>query len=147
MKTPHLKINIRKNICPISKLPEGYTVTLIDVADLTPTDRENWRRIQLQRENVKTHHKLRLPEQGLASFAKYHGELIGCGCMEHISDDTVESKHLMILPDHRRKGIFKALMKLVWQHSYLNGYTWINLSPVVQANFWKRHGAEMGWAT
>jgi len=144
---PHMKLNIKKNRCPIQELPEGYTVTLIDVADLTPTDRENWRRIQLQRENVKTHDNLVLPGQGFASFAHYHGELIGCGCMEPISEDTVESKHLMILPDHRRRGIFKALMKLVWRHSYLNGYTWMNLSPVIQKKWWDKLGAEMGWAT
>jgi len=141
-----MKINIKQNICPSNQLPDGYTVTLIDINNLTQHDKDNWYKLQLQRENVKTHDQLLLPERGVATFAKYYGKIVACGMMKHISSDILESGHIMVLPDHRRKGIFKALVSLAWMDSYLKWYTWINLSPVVQVNFWKRNGAEMGWA-
>ena len=144
---PHMKMNIKKNPCPLTELPEGYTTTLIEVTDLTWKNIDNWLRIQHQRENVKNHDNLVLPVRGAATFAKYYGEIIACGMGKHISDDVIESGHLMVLPDHRRRGVFKALMGLMWRYSYLKGYSWINLSPAIQKTWWDKLGAEMGWAT
>ena len=144
---PRMKMNIKKNICPITELPEGYTLKLIEIPDLTPANKQSWYRIQHQRENVKNHDKLILPEKGVATFAYYYGEKIAVGCLKHISEDIIESGHLMVLPDHRRRGVFKALMGLIWRYSYLKGYTWINLTPTIQITFWKRNGVEKGWAT
>ena len=142
---PHMKMNIRKNICPVTELGEGYSLKLVDVSDLTQSETQAWYSIQHQRENVRSHDKLILPDKGVVTFALYLGEIIACGCSKHISDDITENGHFMVLPDHRRKGLFKALVEMSWRHCYLKGYTWINLSPVVQVNFWERHGAEMGW--
>jgi hypothetical protein len=144
---PHMKINIKKNICPVKELPEGYTTTLIDVSDLTQLDKKNWYKIQHQRENVKNHDNIILPERGIATFVKYNGDVIACCCLKHISDDIIEHRHAMTIPCHRRKGVFKALVGVAWRYSYLKGYSWINLSPSVQVNFWKKIGAEMNWET
>ena len=144
---PHMKINIRKRIFPAYELPEGYTCIVIDCSELTERDRYHWKRIQHQRKNVKSHDKLILPEKGAAMFVKYHGEFIGCSCLKHISPDIIESQHAMVLPEHRRKGVFKALMGGMWRYCYFGGYTWVNLSPILQKPWWDSLGAEKNWAT
>ena len=142
----HMKINIRDNFYPMNYIPDDYTIILITTDKLTKEDGNKWREIQLQRENVKTHDKLLIPKEGAVSFIKHKGIIIGCGCLKRISLDVAESQHIMILKEHRRKGLFKSLMGVHWRYCYLEGITWINLSPVVQTNFWIRKGAIEGWA-
>ena len=142
----HMRVNIRKVIFPLMSLPEGYSTFLIEVPDLSLEDRDNWKMIQHQRENVITHDRLLIPQRGAVSFCKYNGEIIGCGAITEISDRVHESGHLMVLIEHRRKGVFKALMGECWRYCYLKGVIWLNLSPGVQVKFWERFGAKKGWA-
>lgn len=143
----HMRVNIRKMIYPLMDLPEGYTTFLIEVQNLTEEDRAHWKRIQHQRENVVTHDKLLIPDEGAVSFAKYHGERIACGAITKISDRVYESGHLMVLSEHRRKGIFKALIGETWRHCYMKGVIWLNLSPGIQVKFWDQFRAKKGWAS
>ncbi len=143
---PHMKMNIKKNLCPVYELPKKYSVTLIDVDVLTRVDRRNWYQVQFQRKNVVNHDKIRLPTKGAAVFAKYYGDVIGVTCLKHISPEIIEHQHAMILTAHRRKGVFKTIVCTVWRYCYLKGYTWINLSPGLQKPWWDSLGAKMKWA-
>jgi len=125
----------------------GYTFKLIEIDKISDEDRKEWREMQLKRENVRNHDKLVIPNYGAITFAKYKDEIVGCGCVEIISKDVAESKHLMILKEHRRKGLFKELMCLTFMYCYGMGITWLNLSPAIQKDYWYRIGAVKGWVT
>ena len=130
---------------PMINVNGDYTFSLIDIDNISDEDRYKWREIQLKRENVRTHDKLVIPEYGAITFAKYKDEVVGCGCIKIISKDVAESMHLMILKEHRRKGLFKELMCLAFIYCYNIGITWLNLSPVIQEKYWVRMGALKGW--
>jgi len=138
-----LKINIRKHKFPKTKLENGYAVRLVDTRNLTEEDRKQWVYLQKYRTDIKNHSILLIPPLGAVTFAEFKGKPVGCFCVKKWSEDLAENRHAIILPEHRQKGLFKAMAGEQWQYCIDEGVKWLNLSPISPylQNFWFKLGA------
>ena len=144
-----MRFNVRSCIFPETPLNEGYALRLVKTDELTEEDRKLWWGLQELRKRVRSTSNLRIPESGAVVFAEFEGEAVGCICVKKLSDEVAEHQHAMVLIEHRRKGLFKAMSGEDVRFCADAGFKWLNLSPGSKftTRFWLTLGAVKGWAS
>jgi GNAT superfamily N-acetyltransferase len=144
---------------PKVELPKGYAVRFAKIGNgLCEKDRQGWIHLQevrgysqealeqaltklkpQSREWITTQWFKTPPTAEGVVFAEFNGEIVGCVCAIATLVDAVEFHHAMVLPEHRRKGLYKAMMALCLQYAKDGKFEQIYLAPnKVLRNYWNR---------
>lgn len=146
---------------PKIELPKGYIVRLArpnEEGKLCERDKQAWIHLQDVREysqeevdkilaQLEPHSRSWVVTQWLKTpckaegviFAEFNGEIIGCVCAVQTAIDSIEYHHAMVLPNHRRNGLYKAMMGLCLQYTIDRKFDRIYLAPNTTLwNYWKR---------
>lgn len=63
------------------------------------------------------------PPRGLFLLAVAGGEVLGCGALQHLDDDTAEVKRMWVSPSSRRRGVGRRLLARLEDEARLAGRT------------------------
>lgn len=146
---------------PKIELPKGYTVRPArpnEKGELCERDKQAWIHLQEVRgysqekvdetlSRLEPHSRGWIVTQWLKTpckaegvvFVEFNGEIVGCVCAVQTAMNDIEYHHAMVLPEHRRKGLYKAMMGYCLQYTIDKGIERIYLAPnTVLWSYWKR---------
>jgi GNAT superfamily N-acetyltransferase len=70
------------------------------------------------------------PPQGRLLLARQGDEIAGCACLRKIGEGTAEIKRMYVRPEHRGKGLGRALLEALILEARQAGYARIRLDSV-----------------
>ena len=91
-------------------LPKGYEIVR---SDFSIGDKYLWSKLQMRTRNPKMFPR---GEFDMVFFAKYYNDYVGAVSVLIDSIKTGYFHSAIVLPEHRRKGLYKALMKLCLEY-------------------------------
>ena len=71
------------------------------------------------------------PPGGIFLVARVSGEPAACGGFKRIDDDVAEVKRMFVVPDHRGRGLARAILTALETHARAAGYTSLRLETGV----------------
>jgi N-acetylglutamate synthase-like GNAT family acetyltransferase len=72
------------------------------------------------------------PPSGFILLASYKDELAGCVALGKLTNDACEMKRLFVREKYRKKGIGRALCKILIEQAVKAGYTQMRLATALQ---------------
>jgi len=149
------KIEAVKNI-PEVKLPEGYSVRQGKInqnGELCGSDKKAWTNLQRswKTKGIIQRSVPPIDAKGVF-FAEFNGEIVGCVCVIITSNskyglkytqggDEAGLHHAVVLKEHRRKGLYKAMLNLCLKYCINKKVEMIYATPNdFLKDYWPRVG-------